>query len=102
VPRLVIWAPKARRDLFQHLDYVAADSLQNAERVRTRILSRVVSLASMTTGRAGRVFGTYETYVPKTSLIICYEVPDQKTLQVLRIIHTSRNWTEGQWPRDAE
>lgn len=100
--RQAIWAPKARIDLLLNLDYVAADSSLNANLVRERILARVISLANLTTGRAGRVFGTYEVYVPKTSLIICYDVPDEDTLHILRIIHAKRNWPEGEWPREAE
>ncbi len=101
MPRLVIWSPKARKDFFAHLDYIGSDSLQSAALVRERILSRVDLLANSATGRAGRVFGTYEVYVPKTSLIISFEIPDQKTLHVLRIIHTKRNWPEGEWPQDV-
>jgi toxin ParE1/3/4 len=102
VARQIVWAPKAKRDLFSQLDYIAADSEQNASLVRERILSRVVSLSSMTTGRPGRVFGTYEVYVPKTSLIICYDVPNEKIVQILRVIHAKRNWLEGEWPHDIE
>ncbi len=99
--RRVIWAPKARKDLFHHLDYIYNESPGNAELVRDRILLRVISLGQTATGRTGRVFGTYEAYVPKTSLIISYEVPDAKTLHVLRIIHAKRNWPEGVWPQDV-
>lgn len=100
--RHVIWAPKARKDLFAHLDYIGSDSLQGAALVRERILSRVDLLGHNATGRAGRVFGTYEVSVAKTSLIISYEIPDQKTLHVLRIIHARRNWPEGEWPLDSK
>lgn len=96
--RHVIWAPKAKKDFFQHLDYIHNDSPNNAELVRNRILTRVTSLAKTPTGRSGRVFGTYEIYVPKTSLIISYELPDEKTLNILRLIHAKRNWPKNEWP----
>lgn len=98
--RRVIWAPKAQRDLFNCFDYILADHPPNAERVRDRILKRVASLSEMATGRPGRVFGTFEALVPKTSMIICYEVPDKDSLHILRLIHAKRNWSEGTWPEE--
>lgn len=96
--RRVIWAPKAQRDLFDCFDYIFADHPPNADLVRNRILKRVTSLSDMTTGRPGRVFGTFEALVTKTSMIICYELPDKQTLHVLRIIHAKRSWPDGGWP----
>jgi toxin ParE1/3/4 len=100
VARRVIWAPKARQDLFDCFDCILADHPPNAYRVRERILKRVTSLSDMPTGRPGRVFGTFEIHVPKTSMIICYELPDKDTLHVLRLIHAKRNWEEGKWPEE--
>jgi toxin ParE1/3/4 len=91
-------ASKARQDLFDCFDYSLADHPPNAYRVRERILKRVASLSEMPTGRTGRVFGTFEAYVPLTSMIICHEVPDKDTLQVLRLINAKRSWPEGEWP----
>lgn len=94
----IVWAPKAKKDFFHHLDYIHSDNPYNAELVRDRILTRIASMAITPTGRYGRVFGTYEIYVPKTALIISYELPDDKTLHILRLIHAKRNWPEGEWP----
>jgi toxin ParE1/3/4 len=98
--RQLTWAPRAQRDLFDCFDYILTDHPPNAERVRNRILKRVASLANMATGRPGRVFGTFEVPIPKTSMIICYELPDTQTLHVLRLIHAKRNWPEDQWPEE--
>ena len=98
VTRQIVWAPKAKKDFFHHLDYIQADSPNDAELVRDRILTRVMSLAKTPTGRPGRVFGTYEIFVPKTSLIISYELPDDKTLHILRLTQARRNWPENEWP----
>jgi toxin ParE1/3/4 len=98
--RRIVWAPRASKDLFQQLDYISIDSPKNADLVGGRIFDRITSLALMPTGRAGRVFGTYEIHVPKTSLIISYELPDSKTLHVLRLIHGARDWPHGEWPDD--
>jgi toxin ParE1/3/4 len=96
----VTWAPKALADLYSCFDYILADHPPNADRVRDRILKRVMSLSEMTTGRPGRVFGTFEAYVPKTPMIICYEVPNKDTLHILRIIHAKRHWPAGEWPTE--
>jgi plasmid stabilization system protein ParE len=96
----VTWAPKALADLYACFDYILADHPPNADRVRHRILKRVMLLSEMTTGRSGRVFGTFEAYVPKTSMIICYEVPDKDTLHILRLIHAKRDWPSGDWPTE--
>jgi toxin ParE1/3/4 len=93
--RRVTWAPKAQQDLF---DYILGDHPPNAELVRNRILKRVASPSDMATGRPSRVFGTFEVPIPKTSVIIYYELPDKHTLPVLRVIHAKRNWPEGEWP----
>jgi plasmid stabilization system protein ParE len=100
--RQVVWAPQSKRDLFQQLDYIHSDNPSNAELVNNRILSRVINLSEAPTGRTGRVFGTYEAFVAKTSLVICYELPDDSTLHILRIIHAKRQWLEGEWPKDSE
>jgi toxin ParE1/3/4 len=96
----VTWAPKALADLYSCFDYILADHPPNADRLRNRILKRVMSLSEMTTGRPGRVFGTFEAYVPKTSMIICYEVPGKDTLHILRLIHAKRDWSSGEWPKE--
>jgi toxin ParE1/3/4 len=100
VRRQIVWAPRASKDLFQQLDHISIESVQNAQLVSERVFDRLTLLASMPTGRAGRVFGTYEIHVPKTSLIISYELPDTKTLHVLRLIHGARDWPYGEWPED--
>ena len=100
--RRIVWAPRATKDFFQQLEYISRNSPQNAELVGQRVLDRVAALAHMATGRAGRVFGTYEIHVPKTSMIISYELPDAKTLHVLRLIHAARDWPGGGWPEDGE
>jgi toxin ParE1/3/4 len=98
--RRVVWAPKAAQDLAHHIDYIALDSPRNATLVSDRIFKRVMSLGDRATGRPGRVMGTYEVYVHRTSLVVCYELPDAGTLHVLRIIHEARDWPRDEWPKD--
>ena len=96
--RRIIWAPKASKDFLAAIDWIEADHPPNAHRVAERVLKRVASLAAVATGRPGRVAGTYESYVPRTSLIIAFQLPDKTTLQILRIIHAKRNWQDSEWP----
>jgi plasmid stabilization system protein ParE len=98
--RDVIWAPKALRDLGEQMSFIAADSQPAARLVRDRIHAAVERLAERPMGRPGRVSGTYEKSVLKTHYIIAYELPDERRLHILRVIHSSRDWPVGQWPKD--
>jgi toxin ParE1/3/4 len=44
-------------------------------------------------GRPGRVSGTREFVVPRTSYIVPYRVRDNR-IQVLRVYHGARRWPE--------
>lgn len=57
------------------------------------------ALADFATGHPGRVAGTYEKSVTRLPYIIAYALgEDGHDLVILRVIHTSRNWTADQWP----
>jgi toxin ParE1/3/4 len=99
--RRVRWSDKAAADYHDQLTYIADDSPTNAELVDKRIIAAIELLASRPIGRAGRVTGTYEKSVAGTSLIVAYLL-EGETLHVLRIIHTKRNWVEGEWPKDLK
>ena len=99
--RRVRWSDNAAADYHDQLTYIADDSPTNAELVDKRIIAAIELLAARPIGRAGRVAGTYEKTVAGTSLIVAYML-DSETLHVLRIIHTKRNWLEGEWPKDME
>ncbi len=98
--RRVRWSDKAASDYHDQLTYIADNSPTNAELVDKRIIAAIELLAARPIGRAGRVAGTYEKSVAGTSLIVAYLL-EGETLHVLRIIHTSRNWPEGEWPKDG-
>ena len=99
--RRVRWSEKAAADYHQQLTQIADDSPTNAELVDKRIIAAIGLLAARPIGRAGRVAGTYEKLVTGTSLIVAYLL-DGEILHVLRIIHTKRNWPEGEWPKDGD
>ena len=98
--RAIIWSSRASRDLFEQLEYISIDSPVNAGPVRDRVKSTVARLSEFQTGRAGRVAGTYEIVIPKTSLILAYDLPKSGAVRILRLIHGARNWLPGKWPKD--
>jgi plasmid stabilization system protein ParE len=64
-----------------------------------RLHKAINSLARMASGRLGRFPGTYEKFVIKTSCVIVYTKDDRaKTITIVCIIHTSREWLEGTLP----
>ena len=98
--RKISWTQKARDDVREQVRHIAQDSPANARAVKQRIDQAVELLAKTPIGRPGRVFGTYEKPVLKTSLIVTYELPDERTLTILRVIHMAQDWPAGAWPVD--
>ncbi len=97
--RRISWGGRATADYHAQLEYIAEQDLRNADLVNQRLMAAIEKLAERPIGRVGRVAGTYEKSVHKTSLIIAYAL-DDGILYILRILHAKRNWPEGQWPHD--
>jgi len=59
-------------------------------------------LANAATGRPGRVPDTYEKTVTRLPYILAYAfgtLPDGgERVVILHVIHTARDWPQGQWP----
>lgn len=88
-------------DLKSQLAYIAADNPAAALRVTDQIRKTGASLGEMTTGRPGRIGGTYEKLVPSLPYIIAYAVTKEagrEVVSILRVIHTTRDWSEEKWP----
>lgn len=98
--RIVEWSDRAAVDFAKQLAFIAADNEFNAARVRKRVTDATELLGLSHTGRLGRMDGTFEKYVPKTSLIIVYAFPDKERLIVVRVIHAARNFRRNRWPED--
>ncbi|MGA3083002.1 MAG: type II toxin-antitoxin system RelE/ParE family toxin, partial [Terracidiphilus sp.] len=63
--------------------------------IRWRILDRVRRVGQMPySGRIGRVNGTREAVVPRTSYIVVYQVSAQ-AVEILGIWHGARQWPES-------
>jgi toxin ParE1/3/4 len=98
--RRISWSAKASADYHRQLEFIAEENPNNADIVDQRLMAAIDLLSEMPVGRAGRVAGTYEKPVTRTSLIITYRVTDE-TLHIIRIIHAKRNWPEGKWPKET-
>ena len=97
--RRVEWSDDAVDDFEQSMGFIARDSEGNARLVSSRILDAIDLLAEIQTGRQGRVAGTYEKMIQSTPYIVAYRVTE-RAIFVLRIIHGSRDWPEGEWPAE--
>jgi toxin ParE1/3/4 len=78
-----------------------ADNPIAARRVAERIGATASALGEMTTGRPGRVTGTYEKQVIRLPYIVAYVVTNRagrETISILRVIHTARDWPDEEWP----
>lgn len=97
--RRVIWSEAATADFYGIIRHIAADNPDAADRVADAIESTGFALGDFATGHPGRVSGTYEKSVRRLPYIITYGLSDDdRTLAILRVIHTARNWQEETWP----
>lgn len=100
--RPVTWSREALDDIKVQVRHIAKDSPINATRIADRIQDTGKALGDMTTGRPGRVMGTYEKSVSRLPYIIAYELTSQggqEVIAILRVIHTSRDWPAEEWPQ---
>ena len=99
--RTVKWSRNAFVDLKAQVAYIARDNPAAARRIAERIRSTGDQLADFATGHPGRVEGTYEKTVSGLPYIIAYAIDrtgDAEVIVVLHVIHTARDWREGEWP----
>ena len=97
----VVWSNSARAELKEAIQYIAHDDPRAARLVRNRIDRAVALLADRPIGRPGRVTGTYEKLVLRTSYILAYAVSDN-AVTILHLIHDHRDWPEGTWPESSK
>lgn len=103
--RPVLWSRDALDDLKRQIDYIAADNPGAARRIADRIGRAAASLGPMSTGRPGRVGGTYEKVVTGLPYLIAYAItrqPKGEAIAILRVIHAARDWPDGAWPEADE
>jgi addiction module RelE/StbE family toxin len=90
----VRWTTPALAALAELQEYIAQDSPSAADRVTQRIARAVDDLANNPLrGRAGRVPGTRELIIPRTSHVAAYRVRGD-VVEVLALVHQARLWPE--------
>lgn len=99
----VKWSKSALDALDDIAAYIATDNPKAASAIADALFSAAIRLAEFPTGRLGRVEGTYEKSVSNVPFIIAYHKHEDKAgkkrITILNIIHTARNWPEGEWPQ---
>lgn len=90
-----VWSPEAIDDIAALRAYIGEDDPAAAQRVALHIIDTVESLLPdhPEMGRPGRVPGTRELVIPGTPFIVPYRVHGG-ALQILRVYHAARRWSE--------
>lgn len=97
--RRVVWSKRASADYQRAISYIAEDSAFAAAKVARRIDDATVALGRYPSGRPGRLTGWYEKSLTDINYIVAYSLDDPPgVLNILRIVHTSREWLPGTWP----
>lgn len=91
----IILSRQALRDLHHVKDFIAADNSAAAKAVvKTIVLYTKQQLTAFpTSGRPGRVRGTFELVIPKLPYIVPYRIKGNE-IQILRVYHQSRRWPD--------
>lgn len=86
------WVRLAWVDLEEAVGFIATDNPEAARKIAKRIWEAARLLAEHpSAGRTGRVPGTRELVIGGTPFILPYRVEDN-TVQILRVLHSSRKW----------
>ena len=88
----VVWSRRAIDHLVAIREYIAQDSPASAAKVAATILQAVELLRNQPrVGRPGRILGTRELVIPRTSYIIPYRIQGE-TLELLAVFHGRQRW----------
>ncbi len=90
---LITWAPEARRQIHEIWHYIALDDPQAADRMLTRLVTVVESLAHFPhLGRPGRE-GSRELVVARTHFIVIYRVKGEE-IKIGTVVHGAQRGAE--------
>lgn len=99
--RKVRWSRIALDEIKDQIAYIARDNPAAGRLVSQRVRAIGDGLANFATGHPGRVPGTYEKSVGGLPYVIVYAIDRSgaaEAIVVLHVIHTARDWQEGEWP----
>jgi toxin ParE1/3/4 len=91
----IIWSDQALDDLESIKAYIAKDSVEAANREIGMVMIHAESQLRIfpTSGRAGRIKGTYKLVIPRTPYIVIYRLKE-KQIEIARIHHSSQLWPD--------
>ncbi|MGD9814273.1 MAG: type II toxin-antitoxin system RelE/ParE family toxin [Hyphomonadaceae bacterium] len=99
------WSVEALDEFESAVTRLRAKNPAAAERYVEDLNAALAGLARRNTGRLGRVPGTFEKSLPKWRYVIAFQIlrnaQSEEALYIVRIIHTSRNWPKGAWPKSS-
>ena len=96
--RPVSWSNDALADLAEQVAYIPVA----ARRVADALDKTALALGDMPIGRPGRVTGTYEKSVTGLPYVVAYAITQAggaEEIAIVRVIHTSRDWSAETWPQ---
>lgn len=86
------WTRQALEQLVEAQDYIAQDNPRAAREVGKRVAEATsLLLTQPRIGHRGRVAGTREWVVRRTSYFLVYKLEDEQ-LTILRVIHGKQHW----------
>lgn len=94
--RRAVWSSDALDDLDDMIGFIG----QNSHLAADVVLDRIESAAQMPAGRMGRVVGTHEWTVRRTSYSVASPVTEN-SLTIVRVVHGATDWPDDAWPADA-
>ncbi|WP_374576705.1 type II toxin-antitoxin system RelE/ParE family toxin [Phenylobacterium sp.] len=90
----LVWAQYALEDRRAIYDHIELDDAHAAALVDIRITEAVARLIDFPeSGRPGRVDGTRELVVGRTSCVVAYRVIGE-TVRILRVLHGAQLWPD--------
>jgi addiction module RelE/StbE family toxin len=93
----LVWSPLAFSDREAIFGHIEEESPRSAAAVDMRIEEAVRRLVDFPqSGRPGRVDGTRELVVPRTSFVAAYVVTAD-SVRIPRVLHGAQRWPE-EWP----
>jgi toxin ParE1/3/4 len=89
------WSTLASNDLEEIVDYILVDNPSSAFTLYETIKQAVEKLQNYPNmGRIGRISGTRELVITNTPFIVAYRLQNN-TVEILRILHSSRKWPDS-------
>ena len=88
------WKKEAENDAIEMLEYVGKDNVISAYALYNEIKIQINQLSDYPKlGKLGRIKGTRELIIADTSYIVAYRIHNN-IIQILRILHSARNWNK--------